>query len=426
MVKRIKNFFLTCSGADRTILDLPECHIEHNKYVGIGGTVFFTAVLASISGSYALFKVFENPLPAICFGLLWGAVIFNLDRYIVSTMRKKKVASASSWWERLSATGLPGALPRFALAIFISVIITKPIELRMFQKEINAQVEKTKSAALAEIEQLKRREFPEIEDLDTQNEQLRQEVRTKETQRDDLREVRNQEARGVRGPRTSGTPGWGPLSEKREQDFQKLEAELESLRLNNQGSIADNNKRIGEKKAELDIALKKAREEIEAGGGLLASLKTLGELNQNPTVAAASTFLFLLFVLLETTPVIAKLLSERGMYDEIYERMEHEVYMRERDQITQSNDDSDIEIALSRKAKEDRLKAEAHLSESTMSSIGSLAPTELKKAKAEIARHFVSRWRERELNNLKAYYPKIIPRENGAANEDVSSFVEIT
>ncbi len=52
----LKNFFLTCSGVDKTIIE--NCsNGEQNKYAGIGATVFFTAVMATIAGSYALYTV---------------------------------------------------------------------------------------------------------------------------------------------------------------------------------------------------------------------------------------------------------------------------------------------------------------------------------------------------------------------------------
>ena len=48
----LKNFFLTCSGVDKNLIN--ECtNGEQNKYVGIGATVFFTAIMATIAGSYA-------------------------------------------------------------------------------------------------------------------------------------------------------------------------------------------------------------------------------------------------------------------------------------------------------------------------------------------------------------------------------------
>ena len=52
-IKVMKKFFWFCSGANRQILDTcPES--EQTKFVGIGATVFFTALLASMSGGYAM------------------------------------------------------------------------------------------------------------------------------------------------------------------------------------------------------------------------------------------------------------------------------------------------------------------------------------------------------------------------------------
>lgn len=84
----LKKFFILCSGSDTDILD--SCSIgEQNKYAGIGATVFFTAVMAAIAASYALYTVFDNYFTAIVFGLIWGLLIFNLDRFIVSTIKKR-------------------------------------------------------------------------------------------------------------------------------------------------------------------------------------------------------------------------------------------------------------------------------------------------------------------------------------------------
>ena len=83
----LKKFFILCSGADHVLLD--SCAPgEQNKYAGIGATVFFTAVMAFLASAYALYTVFDNYFAAIGFGLVWGLLIFNLDRYIVSTIKK--------------------------------------------------------------------------------------------------------------------------------------------------------------------------------------------------------------------------------------------------------------------------------------------------------------------------------------------------
>ena len=84
----LKRFFILCSGADTAIL--ADCSAgEQNKYAGIGATVFFTAVMAFIAASYALYTVFDNYIIAAFFGCIWGLLIFNLDRFIVATIKKK-------------------------------------------------------------------------------------------------------------------------------------------------------------------------------------------------------------------------------------------------------------------------------------------------------------------------------------------------
>ena len=45
-MKKITRFFWFCSGAH--IGTLKKYPIEHNKYVGIGATIFFTALFASL------------------------------------------------------------------------------------------------------------------------------------------------------------------------------------------------------------------------------------------------------------------------------------------------------------------------------------------------------------------------------------------
>src|SRR5690348_4201839 len=92
MLRMIGNFALFCSGADRALLDRPECETERTKYKMIGGFIFLTAVFAGLAGGYALYTGFHSAWLAAATGSLWGLFIFNLDRYIISTLRKKEAA----------------------------------------------------------------------------------------------------------------------------------------------------------------------------------------------------------------------------------------------------------------------------------------------------------------------------------------------
>ncbi|MGC4023481.1 MAG: DUF4407 domain-containing protein [Cyclobacteriaceae bacterium] len=127
-MKKITDFFLFASGADLQTLE--QCPSEKSKYIGIGGTVFFTGLFAAMAAGYALYTVFDNYFISIALGLIWGIIIFNLDRFIVSSMRKEERV----WRELLSA------LPRILLAIIISLVIAKPLELKIFSKEIEPEL----------------------------------------------------------------------------------------------------------------------------------------------------------------------------------------------------------------------------------------------------------------------------------------------
>ncbi|PTB92450.1 DUF4407 domain-containing protein, partial [Marivirga lumbricoides] len=113
-MEKIRAFFWYCSGADTETLK--KCPTDSNKYVGIGATIFFTGIFAALAAAYAFYTVFDNAWAATGLGLLWGVMIFNLDRYIVSGMRKR-----NRGFQELKI-----ALPRILLAVMISVVIAKP------------------------------------------------------------------------------------------------------------------------------------------------------------------------------------------------------------------------------------------------------------------------------------------------------------
>ena len=187
-MKKISTFFLFASGADLQLLD--QCPTEKSKHIGIGGTIFFTGLFAALAAGYALFTVFDNYYIAGALGIIWGLMIFNLDRFIVSSIRKEEKPGRELW----------SALPRLLLAIIISLIIAKPLELKIFAKEIEPQLIVMEQQVYATQEaEAKSRYEPTMrqhrEDIQT----LQQEVVTKTRQRDELVRAAQQEADGTGG-----------------------------------------------------------------------------------------------------------------------------------------------------------------------------------------------------------------------------------
>lgn len=124
-----KKFLWWCSGAHQDLLK--QFPSEHVKYSGLGGVILATFVLASISAGYAVYTVFGNLVWTLAFGLIWGLIIFNFDRFLVSTMRKYGISRRKQVWM---------AVPRIILAFLIGVTIARPLEMKIFEKEINVKM----------------------------------------------------------------------------------------------------------------------------------------------------------------------------------------------------------------------------------------------------------------------------------------------
>lgn len=135
----LNEFLWICCGVNRKIVR--QCPTDYAKYAGMGGTILFTAIMASLSGSYALFSVFDDEVVAICFGVFWGLLIFNLDRFIVNTMYSDGKVTIS--WQEFKS-----GLPRIIMAIFLGIVISTPLELKIFEDAIDIRIEQDKDKLL--------------------------------------------------------------------------------------------------------------------------------------------------------------------------------------------------------------------------------------------------------------------------------------
>lgn len=72
--RNFENLFLWSSGASPEILK----HVpsEKSKYFGIGGTILFTAMMATLAGGYAFYTAFQSTGLSVSFGIFWGCLIF--------------------------------------------------------------------------------------------------------------------------------------------------------------------------------------------------------------------------------------------------------------------------------------------------------------------------------------------------------------
>ena len=192
--------------------------------------------------------------------------------------------------------------------MIIAVVISKPLELKIFEKEIDqVLLEQKNELTLANKEQIAQQYAPLVEKLNGDIEALKTEVANKEAETNELYETYIAEAEGRKGTLLVGK---GPVyAEKREKHDAYL-AELVELKAANKEKILVIENQIAALNAEYGTAVENSQPIIDGFDGLMARINALGELPWFP-----SFFIFLLFLAIETSPIVVKLLAPKGPYD---------------------------------------------------------------------------------------------------------------
>ena len=177
--------------------------------------------MAFIACSYALYTVFDNILASVFFGLIWGLLIFNLDRFIVSTIKKRNNVIDE----------IIQASPRILLAVIIAIVISKPLELKIFEKEINqVLLEQKNNLTLANKDQIAQQYNPTIKGLNNDIKTLEQQISAKEAEVNTLYDTYISEAEGTAGTKLLGK---GPVYKEKREKHDALLAELQILKAEN-------------------------------------------------------------------------------------------------------------------------------------------------------------------------------------------------
>lgn len=344
----MRKILFAVAGARPEILE--KCPTERVKFESLGCAILITVVMATISMWFALDSAMGlNPILALLGALVWGLIIFGIDRWLVTSMPAS------------GARRLRMALPRLVLALLLGTLISTPIVLRIFQSEINAQITVIKqqraNAFLAQQQNSQ---------VGAQVTYWRKDVANLEKVIDSGGEVAldpstDPEVKSLTKQRTaelaleqqyykqwqcqlyggSGCPkGNGPLAQASEHSYHQAQAQVNTLnneiqQRENQLSATDTaSKQVRLQQA--TNALPQAKQQLQAAtarqdqlqanfdaqneavNGLLIRLEALNQLSdKNFTVNSVRFLLFLLFLTIECLPVSVKLMQQPGNYEKI-------------------------------------------------------------------------------------------------------------
>lgn len=308
-----------CAGGDRYLLERAT-YSDQIKYMCLGGIVFATGAMAGLAGGYAFYTIFEprgsaieNPVHyptiflALIFGIIWGLMIYNIDRFIVTSTGK------GDGTEAITIGELKSALPRILMGMIIAMTISKPVEIRMFKTEIDIKLREKQLEQQAEYQKKVDKTYSDREksligefgNLDIKRQFYIDNIK----KYNDLYTEEMTKGQGGRGK------GEGPVALSLKNERARYELLLDKFNLDNKNDIEILNKR----KEQLRTAKENERNnntKIANGlDGLLERIKIAHE------VAGfwISLFITLLFMAIELTPIFFKLMLTKTTYDYLAE-----------------------------------------------------------------------------------------------------------
>ena len=395
--------FWKAAGADRTILE-KSTYSDHVKYACLGGIVAATGVMAALAGGYAFYIIFEpkgdalgtlntatsaatepidipTVLLSILFGIIWGLIIFNIDRFIVTSTGK------GDGTEAITKQEIKSAIPRIIMGIIIAITISKPLEIRMFKTEIDVKLREKQQEQEAAFKRKTEANYqPFITEAENKIKSIRQETQKKEIQRDALRNKLEEEIAGRVG---SGKSGDGPAARQIRTNLNNVEEEYKELVAENKAQIAVVKEERDKWRTILKEELTKGKKTAEGLDGLLERIKIAHEI----AGWGISLFITLLFMAIELTPIFFKMMLIKSPYDFIEDNIKDLIMAEHGIEIQQDvfphREGQDKHLVVHHSAKKklkekiDQLRAEAALRDAILQNWHSDEIDKIKKDEAE-------------------------------------------
>lgn len=378
----INEFLWMCAGVNRKVLR--QCPNDYAKYAGMGGVILFTALMAAFSGGYAISTVFDDMRIVIFFAIFWGLLIFNLDRFIVNTIYSDGKVT-------ISRQELFAGMPRIIMAIFLGIIISTPLEMRIFRDSIEMELNKMQSEAVAE----------------RTNDELKNEIAERERKRDELikaidnrnlelNKERDKVDNEIKGLGITGKKGYGPVAKKLEESYNIKRKQIEEYNKRDNEEIERLQLEIAELKIKQKAEEEKTRSVADNLDGFTARLKALNSVasfERDKTLWLVRMFIALLFITIEITPTLFKLMIARGPYDAMIEAENHKIEILSDKIISDINDEINTAITISSALNKDKADEEIRANREVTKKIA-----EVQSELLEIA---IEKWRDEELEKIK-------------------------
>lgn len=391
----LNEFLWACAGVNKNVLR--QCPSDYAKYAGIGGMILFTAIMAAISGSYALYFVFESYSIAIMFGIFWGLLIFNLDRFIVNTMYSDG-KHAISWAE------IRSGLPRIIMAIFLGLVISTPLEMKIFSDQIDSQLLQDNGKRIAKAKMAYKSLYDELDKYENDKHKIEAEGKVL---RDRLFIAQEELKKEGEGSALSGKAGHGPIYADKERFVNECQAAVDKWESIYKSDLERLNNDIVKVKDDIQRQEAQINKDARQNGFAVRyeAFENATNWSEHPALALVALMITLLFVIIETAPTFLKMMMEDGPYDDVLRAEKHRVKVLADKRMSDVNDEVNTAVRISTMKNEKRLEAETIANQDILEKIA--------RAQAELLETAIAGWKEIELEKIRQnpthYVVSLIP-----------------
>jgi len=292
-------WWVACTDEEAILLCSPVTRFYQTT---AGMMILITAVLAFVSGGYAMFQIVRYVLPTIPLAAIYALAIFSIDRFIVSSR-----GSHMAWF-------------RLPLSLMIGYVIAVPLELRLVQERIDQELIHEERTDNQSAEDRRSKQRDELQERISRLEQSADEYRRQINERGTRMEA---EVVGRVRAGSTGMSGEGPAYRAADEQKQ-LNADL----------LRQVNSELGNLRQQKTSALDQIEKEYEhehiaRSHDLLAQYEALHEVErQHPEAAKMTWAITILLMLIEVFPALVKLMLPYTAYSALVEAREREDIQR--------------------------------------------------------------------------------------------------
>jgi hypothetical protein len=128
---KFQYFFWLISGSE--ISSLKDCPEDYNRHANIGMMILITSIFAFGTAFIAgMTFANSNPFGVFLFAIMWGILIFALDRSMVNSIKRDPEATVQPFWSYF--------IPRFILAFILAFFMSVPLDHIVFPEAIERQM----------------------------------------------------------------------------------------------------------------------------------------------------------------------------------------------------------------------------------------------------------------------------------------------